>query len=336
MKPNIPARRTNRSEEGYLLVWVMFMLAVFTLWLSVAVPRAAKEIQRDRELETMNRGKQYVRAVQLYYRKFHRYPPNANALVNTNDIHFLRKKYLDPTTGKDDWKPIRFGQAKTQATGFFGQPIAGAGSAGGSVLAGTGPSGNSGIGGSSFGSSATGSTFGGSSIFGSSNTPGSTSNSGTSTATGASPTTGTGMGAAGASGTPGTTSASGANGNASSTSAFGSSDQTFGGAGIVGFSPASTKSSILILKKKQHYNEWEFVYDPLTDTRTQSGNIGQPASSTSTPVGSSSFGSSFGSGSGSGFGSGSGSSFGSGSGGGFGSTPTAPAPPPAPAPQPQQ
>lgn len=310
MNHKLPARRTNHSEEGYLLVWVIFLLAVFTIWLSVAVPRAAKEIQRDREVETMNRGKQYTRAVQLYFRKFHNYPPNANALVNTNDIRFLRKKYIDPTTNKDDWKPIRYGQAKTQTLGFFGQPIPGAGSAGGSVLAGVGPSGSSGIGGSSFGSSSTGgSAFGGSSIFGSSNTPGSTTSSGTSTAAGASGTSGTASnGTTGSTSTFGSTSTGSSGSN--STSAFGSNNQTFGGVGIIGFSPASTKASILIFKKKQRYNEWEFVYDPVTDTRTQAGNtgaIGQPASSTTTPVGSSTFGSGSGSGSSSGFG----SSFGS-------------------------
>jgi type II secretory pathway pseudopilin PulG len=287
MRNTISARHKNHSEEGYLLVWVMFLLVVFTIGLSVAVSRTAKEIQRDRELETMHRGKQYTRAVQLYYRKFRAFPPNASALVNTNEIHFLRKKYLDPTTGKDDWKPIRFGEAKTQATGFFGQPIAGAGSAGGTVLAGTGPSGSglgssavgsslggSSLGGSSLGgSSLGGSSFGGSSIGGSSfgsNSPlgGSTANSGTSAATGS----------------------AGSTGSSGSSSAFGSSNQTFGGAGIVGFSPASTRTSILIFKKKQHYNEWEFVYDPLTDIRTQSGNtgmIGQPVGGTgsSTPIG---------------------------------------------------
>ena len=325
MKHTIPARRERRSEEGYLLVWVMFMLAVFTIWLSVAVPRAAKEIQRDRDVETMRRGKQYTRAIQLYYRKFHAYPPNANALVNTNEIRFLRKKYIDPVTRKDDWKPIRFGEAKTQSTGFFGQPIAGASSAGGSVLAGVGPSGSGGLGGSSAtgtttGSSLGGSTFGGSSIFGSGNTPGSNGSAGTTTANGS-------AGASGAAGASGTTGTSSANGSSDSSSAFGSSSgQTFGGAGIIGFSPASTQTSILILKKKQHYNEWEFVYDLLNDKQTQAGgNMGQPASSTTTPVGSSSFGGS------SGNGSSTGSSFGS----GFGSTPS-PAPGSGATRQPQQ
>ena len=331
MKHIFPARRERRSEEGYLLVWVMFMLAVFTIWLSVAVPRAAKEIQRDRDVETMRRGKQYTRAIQLYYRKFHAYPPNANALVNTNEIRFLRKKYIDPVTRKDDWKPIRYGEAKTQSTGFFGQPIAGAGSAGGSVLAGVGPSGSGGLAsssatGSTTGSSFGGSTFGGSSIFGSGSTQGSNGSSGTTTANGTSGATGTG----GATGTSGPTGTSGANGSSDSSSAFGSTTgQTFGGAGIIGFSPASTQTSILILKKKQHYNEWEFVYDLLNDMQTQAGNtgnIGQPASSTTTPVGSSSFGGS------SGTGSSTGSSFGS----GFGSTPPSPAPGSGTAPQPQQ
>ncbi len=55
------------------------------------------------------------------------------------------------------------------------------------------------------------------------------------------------------------------------------------------------KQSILVYKKKNHYNEWEFTYDPLSDMQTMSGGntgtVGQPASSTTSPVGGSSFGS---------------------------------------------
>jgi type II secretory pathway pseudopilin PulG len=258
-----PNRRPSSSEEGYILIWVIFLLAVFTLWLSVAVPRTAKAIQRDREVETMHRGKQYVRAVQLYFKKFHAYPPNADALSNTNEIRFLRKKYIDPTTGKDDWKAIRFGQNKTPtAMGFFGQPLAGSAS----TIAGTGPTGGgsgigNGSGGSSIGSSgssigSSGSSIGTSSIF-SSGTPGASSSTG---------------------------SPAGGTASSGSSSDTGLTGQTFGGAGIIGFSPAAPRPSILIYKKKSQYNEWEFVYDPLTDMRTVSGGntgmIGQPAGST--------------------------------------------------------
>lgn len=288
MKPFRRRPQIAPPEEGYILVWVVFLLSVFTIWLAVAVPRTAKEIQRDRELETINRGKQYIRAVQLYYKRFHAFPPNQNALVNTNEIRFLRKKYIDPTTGKDDWKPILFGQAKTQTLGFFGQPLAGAGSAGGSMMAGIGPSGNGGInGGSSVGSpgfgvsglggtssSLSGSSIGGGSSIFSSADPGSASNQATSSTSSA--------------GSPGTNLPTSSNGSSSANP----SAQTFGGAGIVGFSPASPRQSILTYKKKNHYNEWEFVYDPILDSRTMSGNtgsIGQPASNTTNQIGSPGF-----------------------------------------------
>jgi type II secretory pathway pseudopilin PulG len=136
-----PSRRVKPSEEGYILVAVMIMVALLIISMAVAVPKVASDIQRDRELETYHRGMQYRRAIQLYFRKFQRYPPNVDALVKTNEIRFLRKKYIDPTTGKDDWKPVLFGQNKTpMAMGLFGQPLGGIGFGGG-VLAGTGPAG---------------------------------------------------------------------------------------------------------------------------------------------------------------------------------------------------
>src|ERR1700730_7126494 len=108
-----PIRRPRKtSEDGFMLLAVICLLALMTLALSVAIPRVIADIQRDRELETMQRGKQYTRAIQLYYRKFRRYPPNIDALVNTNEIRFLRKKYVDPTTGKEEWKLIMQGQNK--------------------------------------------------------------------------------------------------------------------------------------------------------------------------------------------------------------------------------
>lgn len=292
--PNRSPIRRRPAEEGYILIWVMFLLVIFTIAMSVAAPAIGKQIERDREVETMERGKQYIRAVQLYYKKFHAYPPNADALVNTNQIRFLRKKYIDPTTGKQDWKPILFGQAKTQTLGFFGQPLAGAGSAGGSVMAGVGPSGGGGIGGGvgqgGFGSSGIGSSSSG---FGSS----SSSIGSPSDTSGTTPSAGAPSGSSG--GSPSGSGGSGSSGSAdtgnpgNSTGSTGLSGQTFGGAGIIGFSPASPKQSILIYKKKNHFNEWEFVYDPLTEMRTlsgNSGNIGTPASSTSTPIGGSGIG----------------------------------------------
>jgi type II secretory pathway pseudopilin PulG len=205
-----------------MLVAVIFMLALLIIAMAVAAPRIRDDIQRDRELETMQRGKQYIRAIKMYYKKFGAYPPNVDALVKTNEIRFLRKKYIDPTTGKDEWKPILWGQNKTPtAMGFFGQPL------GGTTIAGIGPSGGNGLGG----------------------------------VTGASGDTG----ASGATGDSGATGSTGATGTASGGPGKGTGGQTFGGAGIIGFSPGSPKQSILTYKKKNHYNEWEFTYDPISE-----------------------------------------------------------------------
>jgi hypothetical protein len=43
---------------------------------------------------------------------------------------------------------------------------------------------------------------------------------------------------------------------------------TFGGGPIVGVASTSKKQSIKVLNKKDHYNDWEFVYDPTLDLTT--------------------------------------------------------------------
>jgi len=330
-----PPKAIPASEQGYVMLIAIFLMALLALSLTIAAPKIARSIQRDRDLETFHRGMQYRRAIQLYYRKFHAYPPNVEALVNTNDIRFLRKRYKDPITGQDDWKPIHFGQNKTPtAMGFFGQPLAGSAS----TLAGTGPSGGAGLPGgpNSNGSAFGGSTSGSGSIFGSSDTgnpqsppaggSGSTDSSG-----------GTG-GATGSTGSPSSgATPSGISGDATSANAA-AAGQTFGGAGIIGFSPASPKTSILIYKKKQHYNEWEFTYDPLSDMKTIAGGNtglnGQPGSNSGqNGTGGSGLGGGTGIGGGTGTGgAGTGGGNGQGSGGGTGSG-SNPMPPDTPAPQ---
>ena len=244
--------RIKPSEEGYMLIAVMFMLAIFLIALSVAVPKISKQIQRDRELETMHRGKQYVRAVKMYYKKFGAYPTSVDALVQSNQIRFLRKKYIDPTTGKDEWKLIRFGQNKTQTLGFFGQPLAGS---------------MPGVPGSPMG------------------TPGAPGAPGSPTSTSTdpnAPSTSTSTDPNAPSTTTGTD--PNAPGGATGTGT-GLTGQTFGGGGIIGVTPGSPKQSILVVKKKNHYNEWEFFYDPRVEQMMQGGNIGNNGLTPTNPTG---------------------------------------------------
>jgi type II secretory pathway pseudopilin PulG len=132
-----------RCEGGFILLAVLFLVALILITLAVAAPKIAQSIRRDRELELVHRGEQYKRAVKLYYRKFQAYPSTIDQLVNTNQIRFLRKRYTDPMTGKDDWKIIHQGEQHVKIMGLFGQPIASSGgpAAAGTSIAGIGQSG---------------------------------------------------------------------------------------------------------------------------------------------------------------------------------------------------
>lgn len=279
------SRVPSRGQDGYILLAVLVLSVFILIALSVAAPKVAADIQRDREVELVHRGQQYTRAIKLYYKKFGAYPPTLDALEKSNEIRFLRKRYKDPMTGKDDWHLIHFGENKTPSYGFFGQAIGGAG---GSSVAGVGPQGSTG----STGMFSNGSNSG--SIFGSSG-----SQSGTDSSAGG--TTGSTDPNASGSSSSGTGSGANSGGGAFSNSGFGSSNNasplTIGGLGIIGVESTSPKPSILEWKKKKKYNEWEFWYDPNAERQmvsNNSGTIGQPAggsSGSSLGNGSSTFGS---------------------------------------------
>ncbi len=262
MRSRTLPRRVQRSEEGFVLIAVIFLVALLTLSLAIAMPKVIKQIQRDRDLETMNRGKQYARAIKMYYKKFGAYPPNMDALTKpTNNIRFLRKKYSDPTTGKEDWKPIPVGMNKAPTfMGFFNQPLGQIGGCG-TNPAGTGSPGAT-------GSQQSNSSFSFSSF----------SNSSSNGGTPGSPTDPNANANCAGLGPGGTPSSGGVTNptdpNAGNATPAGQNGQTLGGLSIMGFSPNSPKASIMVYKTKHKYNEWEFVYDPKAEQMMALGGMG--------------------------------------------------------------
>jgi type II secretory pathway pseudopilin PulG len=267
----------RREDQGFMLVGLIVAIFFILLALSVAAPKVAQELRREREVEAVHRGNQYVRAIRLYYKKFGHYPGSIEQLEKTNNIRFLRQRYVDPITGKDDWRLIKVGEAKTTVKGFFGQPLAGLtpglGSAAGAASA--GPAG-AGAAGSGPGSSAYGSSSPGSSAFGASSPGGGGlgSSSGLGGASGM-PTLGGGNSTGGATnGQPTLGSGSSGSGQtgsgAGSTSTLGSasgiasqsSGSTAGGAPFVGVGVPKEGDSITVLNEQTTYNTWEFLYDP--------------------------------------------------------------------------
>src|ERR1700733_3285429 len=122
---SIRSERRQEAGEGFMLVGLIVGIFLILLVLSVAAPKVSQALKRDREVEAVHRGDQYVRAIRLFYRKTHTYPGSIEQLEKTNNIRFLRQRYLDRRGGKDDWRLIHVGEAKTTVKGFFGQPLAG-------------------------------------------------------------------------------------------------------------------------------------------------------------------------------------------------------------------
>jgi type II secretory pathway pseudopilin PulG len=255
-------RRTTCAEDGFGLVGLIVAIFLILLVMGVAAPRVAHELRREREVEAMHRGNQYVRAVQLYYRKFGRYPGSIEQLEKTSNIRFLRQKYLDPMTGKSDWRLIHVGEAKTTVKGFFGQPLQGLapglGSAAGMASAGSIGAGATGIGGgsstSAFGGTSTSAGGSSTSAFGGTSSSSPTSSFGSSSSPGSTSPTSSGTGAAGSTGS--------GIGSSSGISSQSATDFKGGGAPFVGIGSAAGGNSILELNEQTSYGTWEFIYDP--------------------------------------------------------------------------
>jgi len=87
------------DESGYAMAALLVSLAVMSVLMSAALPTWRHQAQREKEAELVFRGEQYARAVALFRAKNQNaFPPSVDVLVQGK---FLRKKYLDPITGKD-------------------------------------------------------------------------------------------------------------------------------------------------------------------------------------------------------------------------------------------
>ena len=96
------------KQRGYALLMAIFLVATMILLATVVTPSVLTEGRREREQEAIWRGNQYVRAIQLYYRKNGRYPQTVDDLIKGNlGVHFLRKAYTDPMNSEDgSWRFI--------------------------------------------------------------------------------------------------------------------------------------------------------------------------------------------------------------------------------------
>lgn len=105
MRPLRP-RRDGAGERGFALLLVFAMAAAIAVLMYLEMPRVAFEHQRDKEAVLVDRGEQFIRAIDLYQRKFKKYPQTLDDLETAQNIRFLRRRYADPMTGSDQWRLV--------------------------------------------------------------------------------------------------------------------------------------------------------------------------------------------------------------------------------------
>src|SRR5262249_34771517 len=237
----------HRRERGYILLILLLFVALLSIGALKIVQEFKFQYQRDREEELIHRGVQYSRAVRRYYKKLGRYPTRIEDLEDTNNIRFLRKRYKDPmnrdpVTGKErDFKLLRLTDVQMS---FNSGPTKGLVPVTDMATQQAGAQGANGF--------------------------------------SASPATAT----ASASAVTQEPQASGQNNNSTDNSQSGNSQagqevtgapppqplspqvgpggapQVFGGGAIVGVASFSKDKTIREFNKKNHYNQWQFIYDP--------------------------------------------------------------------------
>lgn len=260
---------SRRSERGYILITLILFVALIAVAATVMLPIVVFQVKRDREEELIHRGVQYSRAMKHYVKKFGRYPTRLEDLENTNQVRFLRKRYKDPITGKD-FKLLHVGEVQMA----FGAGIAGATPAGGLNPGAAGINGALGGPGAQAalangalntfaaagGLAAAGANAGNFAQATSPNAAATPGQNPDESAEGNGPGTTPGQGGTFAAAGPGAPGAFGSVNGSNSPN-----PQVFGGGPIVGVASTSKDKTIRIFNKKEHYNEWQFIYDPTTD-----------------------------------------------------------------------
>lgn len=282
-----PRRREAESrDEGYLLLGLVVVCFLLLLTLAIAAPRVAKQLERDREVESEHRAQEYVRAIQLYYRKNHRFPSSVEELLGTGTtggvssalkVKYLRQQYKDPLTN-GDYRLIQVGKAKTEVKGFFGEPLPGTPTANLGSVAGmqSGSGFNTPTAGSTTGGAAGASTFG-SSSFGGSSFGGAQAGA---------------TGATSAGSIPPSPSTSAGTGSAAGSSSFGSGNDasTFQGSkgAFLGVGSNAKGHGLVEWNGSENIEDWEFLYDLRVDAMKEKVSLfgGTPAANGSGSLGS--------------------------------------------------
>jgi len=287
-------RIARGKQSGYALLMALFLVATMIILATVVTPSVLTEGRREREQEAIWRGNQYVRAIQLYYRKNGRYPQTMDDLTKGSlEVHFLRKLYTDPTNTEDgSWRfiyvspsgqligSVRFHSLQEMALKLnmagagqsLANPAAAATAATGQQGTGAGQQGQPGAGQPGATQQGTGQTDPSAQASATNNQQGTTATPPPST---------TGLGNTPA---PGASAFSSGFGQPTPAAPLEAVSGPVLGASLIGVAGKTKRPSLIVYQGGKTYFEWEFIWNPLSVISVGGGQPGGLGLGTQPPV----------------------------------------------------
>ena len=125
-----PATARRRQQQGGFILLIIFMMAgAIGLMLYAQLPRVAFESEREKEQVLIDRGEQFIRAIQFYQLdNAGQWPQSLDDLEKKGNKRYLRRRYVDPYTGKNEWRLIHTNGAQLTDSLVTKPPVEGSGS----------------------------------------------------------------------------------------------------------------------------------------------------------------------------------------------------------------
>ena len=92
-------------ERGFTMALALAMATVMGIFLMVAMPTLATEVQREKEMNLIFRGEAIANALRLYNLRMGKYPTQLEELMKTKP-RLVRQLYTDPMTEEGTWEYI--------------------------------------------------------------------------------------------------------------------------------------------------------------------------------------------------------------------------------------
>ena len=100
------------GSAGFTYIGLLIAVVILGIGLSAVGTVWRTQAQREREQELLFIGREFQTAIAAYYRAgAHQYPQDISDLLEDKrwpePRHFLRRLYVDPMTGAQDWTIVR-------------------------------------------------------------------------------------------------------------------------------------------------------------------------------------------------------------------------------------